>query len=294
MSFDQYIYLEIAKIVIVLIVARVVDYLLQKRRASFVGHLEHLQRKFKEVQPTDRLPSKREKRKMKWIKREMSGAEDELKRLKRYDRLILATYIICACWVMGMLVVDQITEPRHSRETETTTTGEVAMDEAGMATTDGGTSERSGDEASGLVGAILYDTEDAYYYKHLAELEMYTDDFGLDLDRLLNDYGYEFYACEADGFIVTTLPAEDGAYWMIFLNDERQCAISIHSFGGWIMCASAEQEYAMVPLTFEEPHEMVSLRERTMLMSRDALALLMEFLATQPKPLRLPAGTTRI
>lgn len=282
MTFAQFTWVEILKVVLVVVTLEIMWYLIDQRWKSFSGHKSTLTDKIDKIRPKDRLPSKREKRKIKWLKRELASAEEEMERLKKWRGFIDIGYGICLMWLLGIFCISVITEPKEATmeskaSTVTETPAETKSETAGA-----GSEEHS--EESDLVEEILHGAKkDAYYYKHLSEIEAYTDEFGLDLDRVLNDYGYHSsgYAT-ADGYGKTPSNLTNEEYWIVFERDRRNL-IAFNSLGGWILCSDSEVTHKMVPPCFEEPFERVSLDERQMCVNRDVLALLFEFLATQPK-----------
>ena len=281
MTFAQFTWVEILKIVFVAVALEIVRCLIDQRWKSFSGHKSTLTDKIDKIRPKDRLPSKREKRKIKWLKRELASAEEEMERLKKWRGFIDIGYGICLIWLLGIFCISVITEPKEATmepkaSTVTETPAETKSETAGA-----GSEEHS--EESDLVEEILHGAKkDAYYYKHLSEIEAYTDEFGLDLDRVLNDYGYHSsgYAT-ADGYGKTPSDLTSEEYWIVFERDRNY--IAFNSLGGWILCSDSDVTHKMVPPCFEEPLERVSLDERQMCVNRDVLALLFEFLANQPK-----------
>ena len=285
MTFAQFTWVEILKIVFVAVALEIVRCLIDQRWKSFSGHKGKLTDKINKTHPKDRLPSKREKRKIKWLKRELASAEEEMGRLKKWCGFINIGFGICLLWLLGIFCISVITEPKEATMESKASTVVETPAETKSETAGAGSEEYSEEHSEGpdLVEEILQGAKkDAYYYKHLSEIEAYTDEFGLDLDRVLNDYGYHSsgYAT-ANGYGKTPSNLTSEEYWTVFERDRN--FIAFNSLGGWIICSDSEVTHEMVPPCFEEPRERVSLNERQMCVNRDVLALLFEFLATQPK-----------
>ncbi|MBQ6375717.1 hypothetical protein IJJ37_02205 [Candidatus Saccharibacteria bacterium] len=350
MTFEMYMLVKAVMVSIGILLTAVVSGLTGAREKSLRAHAKMLKGRLEQLKPKDRLPSKREKRKMKWARREIAGLEEESKLLKKKHLVVVAIQIIMLIWLLiltasfagayfamwwfTVLITMTIIENTLSKSWNFSTvlgilfwitagflmTYVEVSQEANLATEyvpvhdtvtynvpanpnwDPGRNEEdpmperrwelepNEPNERDIVGEILYDREDAIYYEHLPELERYTDEFGVDLDRLLGDYGYNFFLYDPEedgisGFSSMEEP-ESSYYWVVFTRDGSKFNdnIAIHSYGGWIRCVDGDDtSYTMVPLAFEEPDVTVSLHEKEYLITRDVLALLMEYLDTRPK-----------
>lgn len=270
------------------------------------------------IRPNDRLPTKREKRKMKWACRELTFSQQRQKRREKWTMVATVVYILLFIWV-GLLIGASgsqytrtyfaaiatlqliiITMAAHVWDKVTVAfialfafllvmAAAVESGSLGQTAMDGTKSNAATDETAALVGKILHDDEDTYYYKHLSEIEEYTDEFGLDLDRLLEDYGYVFesYIIETDRGVEFAQRPTGYCYWTSFKNETTDSTITIHSLGVKIICCSPDVQLVLMPIESMNPVVNACIHEQEVKVTRDVLALLMEFLERQEKTPRL-------
>lgn len=323
MEFSQYVFMESLFLSIILgVLSCVIGRSCLKER-DLRAEKKSLERAFDLIRPKDRLPSKREKRKMKWARRGISATEQELKQIIGRQIVIVIVYVALYIWICVLLnsfgakyalpcalfvgLIDNIVIfnlAAKSWDRHTVITALVALvmiiTSAYLSKIDTSVQKEKIEQHDisemndALVGEILYDRNDTLYKKHLPEIEKYIDEFGVDLDRLLSDYGYYFLVYdteiwESPHYGKTWQLPESDYYWIVFTRDDSNFEknIAIHSFGRWIECFDGDASYSMMPLTYEEPDIAVSLHEASYKVNRDVLALLMEFLEWQEKMPRL-------
>lgn len=296
--------------------------------------------------PTDRVQTKREKRKEKWARKEMFWIEQEKKRIvKRRLALILALCVLFVWICIAILtsrmyyaflyagavllagdIVYHLATKRWSRAetTKCVIAAIMLLSLTSIAPVENGTAYVTADELEGtllntgsdtvsgvaesrgpamdaratdevvpenntavdLAKEILNNT-DEYYSKNNSFFEQYTDEFGLDLDKMLGEYGYAFSEYRTDGPGGGQLAVKDveatEAYWIAFVNVYSGAVIIFHSNGAFIGCHTPDVEYMIHPESYDAPDINVCLNEAESYLNRSALALLAEFLSTQEK-----------
>ena len=133
-------------------------------------------------------------------------------------------------------------------------------------------------------GTTSNEEEDGSYY--YTEIEKYTDELGVDLDRLLKDYGYEFLSyttSEFNGALTQKELEKVDSYWITFMNRAHKSIIVFHSGGEWLGCYSPEADYMLRPAlgTNGKPDINVCLNEAELYVNRSVLTHLMKFIDAQ-------------
>lgn len=277
---------------------------------------------FAMARPSDRLPSRRERRIMKRERSRIQSAKQDLQALGHKSLILCVVYAGVFSWfclavyaavayyaamitlLVGLVNFLIFTTVAHEWNKWTVGAALVMLvmiiPSAYLSKIDTSVQKEKTEQhvisemSDTLVGEILYDRNDTLYKKYLPEIEKYTDEFGVDLDRLLEDYDYDFLIYdigvrEPPQYGTTWQKPDSGDYWIVFTRGDSDFEknIAVHSFGGWLKCIDGDAVYSMMPLTYEEPDIVVSLHEASYKVNRDVLALLMEFLARQEKTPRL-------
>ena len=322
MTFSAYMGIQaLALIIVTLLLSYYVGRISRQYREN-QARIEDLRLEFDCLQPKNRLPSKREKRAMKNVRRKLAHIEhwnDYLgRKMMVVNLVILGAYLwmfvslMATDWWFKILVapiVVIVAELMYSggacRWTKaetvlcavmvlgivllvfsmTTRTNEILEGPVGSNQMEDAMADKYHDD--GLVGTILNDEDDVYYKKHRAELAEYTDGLGLDLDRLLYDYGYDFFGLVRDESLAYDEKTyRNDFYWITYLKSDRSAAIMIDAFGERIFCFDSEVMYVMLPEDPAKPNILASLGEKEYIVNQKVVALLMEFLGPQEKVTR--------
>lgn len=323
MTFADYMHLKMVLLAIALIILAFARGLTSRREKCLKRKVEQLETEFQHLRPADRLPSKREKRKMKWKRREIAEVLDQIEVTTKVFLFLFVAEIIAVIWfsvlngsfggphcilistlvgptmliitnvagkdwrwydtaillfmaaIAGIVIFGELSTGKLEKESATLdrkleeTTEQIQDFKASR-------TPKYDDEIgveNALVERILSDDQDLSYWEHKAELDAYTDVFGVDLDRLLEDYGFTYAFREPEGPL---------AHWEVF-RCEYAGAIKFFNRADdpavvWMTCTYYDVSYDLLPYEVEAPDIVVSLHEAQYLTNRKTLALLMEFL----------------
>ncbi|MBQ9018635.1 hypothetical protein IJ117_02685 [Candidatus Saccharibacteria bacterium] len=271
--FEHYLEVKIAVLIVGEVILLLTNGLLASRRTGLMEHREYLKSMIFNLQPEFRQQTNRERRKAKWMRRELREVNEKINVTKKQHVVLAISALCCAVWLVVLVVILKYDTPPV--ELPTVSSQKTTSYEA---------SKSIIPEEEDLVGKILFSRDDEYFVKHQKEIDEYSDEFGIDLDRMLEDYGFQFIGYDDELHGRTSTPPDDGYYWLTYANVETYSIIRIHSCGGWARCSVIEGEhYIMVPATYEEPETIVGLHEKEFLLNHDVLALLFEFLDGKPK-----------
>lgn len=338
MTFVDYMHLKMVLLAIALIILAFARGLASRREKCLKRKVEQLEAEFQQLRPADRLPSKRQKRKMKRKSREIAEVRDQIESTDKIYILFAAAEIVSYIWfgimcfyfggtlgatfmpLLGLLGnIIAITVGKDWAKYPAVgvllyfiltflTTGLIlygSLETGLLFEKESATLDRKLEETTeqiqdfkasrtpkyddeigveeSLVERILSDDQDLSYWEHKAEIDAYTDVFGIDLDRLLEDYGFTYAFRE---------PEEPLAHWEVF-RCEYAGAIKFFNRADdpavvWMTCTYYDVSYDLLPYEVEAPDIVVSLHEAQYLTNRKTLALLMEFLDRIPQPPELP------